>query len=86
MILLKILQNVAVYLNILFRTLIVIPRKDTFLYRKNQISFYEVLFWRQSKSNGKLMFEWLIVSSLQVVLFGSVKKNVYKTFGGQRNG
>ena len=54
MILLKILQNVAVYLNILFRTLIVIPRKDTFLYyRKNQISFYEVLFWRQSKSNGK---------------------------------
>ena len=53
MILLKILQNVAVYLNILFHTLI-IPRKDTFLYyRKNQISFYEVLFWRQSKSNGK---------------------------------
>ena len=29
----------------------VIPRKDTFLYyRKNQISFYEILFLRQSKS------------------------------------
>ena len=82
MILRKVLQNVAVYLYFT-----VIPRRDAFLYyRKNQISFYEVLFWRQSKSNGKLMFEWLIVSSLQVVLFGSVKKNVYKTFGGQRNG
>ena len=86
MILPKVLQNVAVYLYFVSH-ITVIPRRDAFLYyRKNQISFYEVLFWRQSKSNGKLMFEWLIVSSLQVVLFGSVKKNVYKTFGGQRNG
>ena len=26
------------------------------------------------------MFEWLTVSSLQVVMFGSVKINVYKDF------
>ena len=65
-ILLNILQNVTIHLNILFDTL-VIPRNDIFLYyRINQISFDEILFWCQSKSNSIQMFDWLMISSLLV--------------------
>ena len=32
------------------------------------------------------MFEWLIASSLQFVIFGSVKNDVYKTFAQSNNG
>ena len=62
----NILQNVTIHLNILFDTL-VIPRNDIFLYyRINQISFDEILFWCQSKSNSIQMFDWLMISSLLV--------------------
>ena len=51
MILLTILQNLFKYF---VSHITVIHRKDTFLYyRKNQISFYEILFRRQGKSNNK---------------------------------
>ena len=65
-ILLNILQNVTIHLNVLFDTL-VIPRNDIFLYyRINQISFDEILFWCQSKSNSIQVFDWLMISSLLV--------------------
>ena len=38
-----------------------------------------MLFWRQSKSRSKYMFEWLIVSSLQFLILDSVKNDIYKT-------
>ena len=43
------------------------------------------IIWRHSKWNIK-MFEWLIVSLSQSVIFGSVKNDVFKTFAPQRNG
>ena len=43
--------------------------------------FYEMLFWHQSESNNKQMFEWLIISLFQFVILGSVKNDVCKTFG-----
>ena len=45
-----------------------------------------MLFWHHIKSNSKLMFAWLITSSFQFVIFGSIKINVYKTFVQSRNG
>ena len=79
MTLLKIWRNVNLFKNFV-SYITVIPRKDTFLYyRKSQISFYEILFWCQSKSSSKQVFEWLTVSSLQFVMFGFVKNSVYTT-------
>ena len=36
------------------------------------------------QSNCKSMFEWLIVLSYHFIVFGSVKNDVYKTFGRWR--
>ena len=43
------------------------------------------IIWRHSKLNIK-MFEWLIVSFSQSVIFSSVKNDVFETFAPQRNG
>ena len=81
MILLNILQNVTIYLNVLFRILhLSLEMILLHILQKNEISFHEILFWCQIKSNSKETFEWLIVSSLQFVIFGTVKIDVCKTF------
>ena len=56
----------------------VIPQKNTFpYYWKNQISFYEILFWCQRKSNSKLFCLCKLLCSAKADIWRCSVKKVF---------
>ena len=70
-----ILQNVAIYLLKYFVSHIIVVSSKWYI-----SMLHEMLFWYESKSNGKEMFESLFVSYFEFAILGSVKNDVYKIF------